>query len=114
MPLPSTIEPMREPEQIAVAKPANWVLHSALIWEHRRLLARVTVIALLFSVVIAFTIPKRYDSVARIMPPDPQGSGATLLAALLSHAGSAGGMGGLGGLLGGFLSSHSSSALFED
>src|ERR1700674_3276717 len=106
MSLPSTIEPMHEPEQIAVAKPANWVLHSALLWEHRRLLARVTVAALLLSLVIAFTIPKRYDSVARIMPPDQQGSGATLLAALLSHSGAAGGMGGLGGLFGGLLSAH--------
>jgi capsule polysaccharide export protein KpsE/RkpR len=70
--------------------------------------------ALLLSVMIAFAIPKRYDVVARIMPPDQQGSGATVLAALLSHSGPAAGMGGLGGLLGGLLSTHTSSALFED
>jgi capsule polysaccharide export protein KpsE/RkpR len=110
----SIIEPVQEPEQIAVAKPANWVLHATLLWEHRRVLSRVTVVALLLSLAIAFAIPKRYDSVARIMPPDQQGSGAALLAALVSHSGSAGGMGGLGGLLGGLLSSHTSSALFED
>ena len=114
MPLPSTTEPMQELEEIAVAQPANWVLHTALLWEHGRSLVRVTAVALLLSLVIAFTIPKRYDSVARIMPPDQQGSGATVLAALLSHSGSANGMGGVGGLLGGLLSSHTSSALFED
>jgi hypothetical protein len=60
MPFPSTTEPKHELEEIAVAQPANRVLHTALLWEHRRSLARVTAVALLLSLVIAFAIPKRY------------------------------------------------------
>jgi capsule polysaccharide export protein KpsE/RkpR len=67
--------------------------------------------ALLLSLVVAFTIPKRYESTTRIMPPDQQGSGALMLAALASRTS---GLGSLGSLAGGLFSSHTSSALFVD
>ena len=48
-----------------------------LLWEHRRFLERVVGLALVFSTIIAFLIPKRYQSSARLMPPDNEsGSGA--------------------------------------
>jgi uncharacterized protein involved in exopolysaccharide biosynthesis len=91
-------------------RPANWVAHMTLLWQRRVFLARVTAVSLVIGLVIAFTIPKEYKSTTRIMPPDQQGSGALMLAALTSR----GGLGTLGGLAGGLLSSHTTTALFVD
>ena len=96
--------------QLAVSAPADWLSRGKLLWQYRRTLARVTVIALVVSLGIAFVIPKRYKSVASIMPPDQQGSGAMLLAAL---AGRSGGLGSLGSLAGGLLGGHPNTALYE-
>jgi uncharacterized protein involved in exopolysaccharide biosynthesis len=104
----------KETEQLLLAPPAPWVVRATLLWKHRRVLARVTAIALVLSLVIAFVIPKRYKAVARIMPPDQQGSGAMLLAALAGRSGGAG-AGALGGLgsLASLFGGHPSTALYE-
>jgi uncharacterized protein involved in exopolysaccharide biosynthesis len=86
-----------------------WVVRASLLWEHRRLLGRVTAIAMVVSLGIAFVIPKSYKATASIMPPDQQGSGATLLAALVGRSG---GLGGLGSLAGGLLGGHPTTALY--
>jgi capsule polysaccharide export protein KpsE/RkpR len=89
----------------------NWVRNSNLLWDRRRLLLRVAGITLVLSAVIAFLIPKRYESVARLMPPEQPSSGAAMLAALAGHSlGGLGGLGNLAGLLGG----RTSGALFID
>jgi capsule polysaccharide export protein KpsE/RkpR len=89
--------------------PEHWAVRASLLWKHRRLLARVTMIAFLVSLSLAFLIPKRYKSSGSIMPPDQQGSGAMMLAALASHSSS---LGGLGSLASGLLGTHTSTALF--
>jgi len=104
-----TTPSLNEHEGSIKIKPANWVVRTTLLWEHRRLLAGVTAVALLLSLGIAFTIPKQYKSSTRIMPPDQQGAGGLAMAAL----GAKGGLGGLGSLLG-LLGGHSSTALFVD
>lgn len=73
------------------------IAHLRLLWEHRRLLGHVTGFAILFSTAIAFLIPNRYQSSARLMPPDNQ-SGSGIAAAAMALAGGSGGGGGLGGL----------------
>ena len=89
----------------------NWVRNATLLWDRRRLLLRVAGVTLVLSAVIAFLIPKRYESVARIMPPEQPSSGAAMLAALAGHSlGGLGGLGNLAGLLGG----RTSGALFID
>ena len=89
----------------------NWVRNTTLLWDRRRLLLRVAGVTLVLSAVIAFLIPKRYESVARLMPPEQPSSGAAMLAALAGHSlGGLGGLGNLAGLLGG----RTSSALFID
>ena len=37
-----------------------WAIRASLLWKHRRMLARVGVIAFLVSLGIAFTLPKHY------------------------------------------------------
>jgi uncharacterized protein involved in exopolysaccharide biosynthesis len=89
----------------------NWLRNANLLWDRRRTLARVAVIAFVLSAAFAFLIPKRYESVARLMPPEQPSSGAAMLAALAGH--SMGGLAGLGNLAG-MLGGRSSSALFID
>ena len=89
----------------------NWVRNSNLLWDRRRLLLRVAGITLVLSAVIAFLIPKRYESVGRLMPPEQSSSGTAMLAALAGRS-----IGGLGGLssLAGLLGGRTSSALYID
>lgn len=88
--------------------PAPWAVRAALLWRHRRLLARVTAVSMVVGLAIAFVIPKEYKATASIMPPDQQSSGAIMLAALLGH----GEMGSLGSLASGLLGGHTTTALF--
>lgn len=90
----------------------NWVVNAAVLWDRRRLLVRVAALALVVSLVIAFTIPKRYESTARIMPPENSNSGTAMLAALAGR--SLGGLEGLGALAASFLGVHSSSELYVE
>jgi capsule polysaccharide export protein KpsE/RkpR len=102
--------------KLAASAPTDWLSRTRLLWQYRQTLARVTSIALVVSLTIAFSIPKRYKSIASIMPPDQQGSGAMLLAALAGRSGSSGGLGSLGSLgslAGGLLGAHTSTALYE-
>ncbi len=79
-----------------------------LLWEQRQFLFRVTALALVAATAIAFLIPKRYESTARLMPPDNQSSsGLAVAAAALS-----GRVGGLGGIAGDLLGLKSTSELF--
>jgi uncharacterized protein involved in exopolysaccharide biosynthesis len=81
----------------------------ALLWERRRLLARALGAGFVGSVLLAFLIPKEFDSTIRLMPPDGQSGSA--LAMLSSMAGKSG----LGAALPeGLLGMHSTGALFVD
>jgi uncharacterized protein involved in exopolysaccharide biosynthesis len=67
-----------------------------LLWERRGMLYRVSLYALLASTLVAFLIPKRYESTARLMPPDNQSSsGLAMAAAAMSGTAGAGGLGGI-------------------
>jgi capsule polysaccharide export protein KpsE/RkpR len=103
------IQTRSEPEQSTTRPAPHWVTRATLLWEHRRLLGRVTAIALIVSLALAFAIPKTYKSTGSIMPPDQQGSGAMLLAALAGRSGS---LGSLGSLAGGLLGGHPTTALY--
>jgi capsule polysaccharide export protein KpsE/RkpR len=104
-----TSTPARAIVEINQQVPAHWAARASLLWRHRRMLARVTLIALVVSIAIAFLIPKQYKATASIMPPDQQNSGALMLAAL-SRGGS--GMGSLGTLASSLLGGHTTTALF--
>nr|WP_255551079.1 Wzz/FepE/Etk N-terminal domain-containing protein [Granulicella sp. dw_53] len=99
----------------------NWVTNAGLLWQRRRILFRVTAACMVVSALVAFTIPKQYESTARIMPPEQPLSGTAMLAALASRSlgGTSGGsgasaLGGLGSLAGSLLGGRTSGALFID
>jgi capsule polysaccharide export protein KpsE/RkpR len=89
---------------------ASWVRNATLFWDHRRLFLRVAMGAFVFGMAIAFLIPKRYESVTRIMPPEQQGGGVAVLAALAGRAAP----GGLGALANNLLGLRGSGSLFID
>src|SRR5258708_32745656 len=79
------------------------------LWERRQAVFRCTGAGLLLSALIAFLMPKQFESSAHLMPPDQAnaGAGMALLAASSHNAGSS-----LGTLAGGLLGLKSSGALF--
>src|SRR5262249_55401585 len=96
-----------EPQDLTAARERQAQL-LRVIWDHRRLLFKVGVIALLASVLIAFLIPKSYTSTAQLMPPDQQSaSGMAMIAALSGKVGP-----GLTSMAGDLLGMKSSGALF--
>jgi capsule polysaccharide export protein KpsE/RkpR len=84
------------------------VAYLRLLWEHRDVLARVALYGLLASTLLAFLIPVRFESTARLMPPDSNQSGGLAMAA----AALSGGAGGLGGLATEMLGLKSTSDIF--
>jgi uncharacterized protein involved in exopolysaccharide biosynthesis len=83
----------------------NTLVYLRLLWDQRRLLSRVGLYALLASTLLGFLIPARYESTARLMPPDNQSASglATAVAAM---------SGGAGGLASDFLGLKSTSDIF--
>ena len=96
---------IRHPEDSA------WIARTLLLWRRRGLLARVTGIALLISLGLAFSIPKQYKSTTSISPPDQQHSNAMMLAALAARSGS---LGALGSIAGGLIGGHSTADYLID
>lgn len=86
----------------------NDVTGLRLLWEHRRFLARAAIFGIVFSTLVAFIIPKRYESTARLMPPDKEPSAMAALATLATSSVPAG----LGTLMGDLVGSKASSATF--
>jgi len=87
---------------------ARTVARLRILWDERRLLFRTLVYSLVVFTIVAFVIPKSYESRAQLMPPDDQSSSGMALAAAM-----AGKMdGGLSGLAGGILGLKSSGDLF--
>ncbi len=77
-----------------------------LLWQQRRFLIRCSAVGLVAATLIAFLIPKQYESTARLMPPDSQSTSSLAMLAGLS------GSGGLGMLAGDLLGIKSTGALF--
>jgi capsule polysaccharide export protein KpsE/RkpR len=86
----------------------NVLVRLQLIWQRRRMLARAVFYGFLASTLVAFTIPARYESTARLMPPDSSQSGGLAMAA----AALSGGSSGLGGIASDFLGLKSTSDVF--
>jgi len=87
------------------------VANYRLLWEHRLLLFRVALAAMVTSALIAFLIPARYESTARLMPPDQQSSSPGLAMAFAAMSGSSA-PSGLQGIASEFLGLKSTSDVF--
>jgi capsule polysaccharide export protein KpsE/RkpR len=87
--------------------PAQVLDRLRLLWDQRRIIARVTLVSLGMATAIAFLLPKQYRSTVQLMPPEPPSSSANMLAALSAKAGN-----GIGAMAGGLLGGNSTGALF--
>ena len=95
---------------------AETVTRMRLLWSERRFLWRVTILGLVVAVLVAFLIPKRYQSVTRLMPPDQSNSGMAMLSAALggktSSGSSSSGGSSIGAIAGDLLGMKTSTDLF--
>ena len=79
-----------------------------MLWRGRRFLGRATLAGALCGTLLAYSLPKRFESTTQLMPPDNlSGSGIGLMAALTAKTGN-----GLGAVAGDLLGIKSSGALF--
>ena len=98
----SEMEPERAPEFRS-----NTLTYLRLLWANRGMFVRVGAYAVVSSALLALVIPSRYESTARLMPPDNQPtSGLSAAVAAMSNAGA------LGGMAGEFLNLKSTSDIF--
>jgi len=81
-------------------------------WRERRFIAKVTGYGLLLAAIVSLLIPPKYESTARLMPPEKQNMNALtgLLAAADDKAGGAGSL--VGGLMSEAVGMKSPSALY--
>jgi len=87
-------EPLLDEEDLRAARERS-IQRLGLLWSRRKFIARTAGVGLLAATLIAFLIPKRFTSTARLMPPDQgPGNGMAMMAALASKAGSLGSLGG--------------------
>jgi capsule polysaccharide export protein KpsE/RkpR len=93
--LPDNDFPVAEETRDKDQRAVTWL---RLLWTQRQMLFRVTLYAMLGSTALVLLIPSRYESTARLMPPDNQSSsGLAMAAAAMSGVAGAGGLGGIAG-----------------
>ncbi len=85
-----------------------------LLWEKRRLLWRFTLVGLVATTILAFLLPKHYESTLRLMPPEKDsGSSLAMMAAMAGSSSSSGGTeSGLGQVASDLLGAKSQGALY--
>lgn len=108
----STVEftPLSEVSEPQLADPTVDFLGSLqLVWSRRGLLLKTAVWAVAISAVIAFLIPRRYESTASIMPPDTMNGSGAMMAMLAGKASP-----GLAAMAGNMLGMKSTGALFVE
>ncbi len=91
----------------ATAADPGSVAHLRVLWDGRRFIAKMALIGLMSGVLVAFLLPKRYTSTAKLMPPDGQSSSGMAMLGALS-----GKVGGLAGVAGDLLGGGGSGPLF--
>src|ERR1700730_4527702 len=107
------VETMRaETHEIEMSR-ARSVAAQRLVWANRRFILQATAAGVLLSTLIAFLIPKRFQTTTRLMPPD-QGSSGMGMAMMAAASGSIGSQVGssLGSMAGDLLGLKNSSDLF--
>ena len=85
-----------------------------LLWSRRLLFARLAVVGLVVATTVAFLIPSRFQSTARLMPPDQSNSSMAMLSAALGGKafGSSGSGSSIGNIAGDLLGVKNSADLF--
>ena len=96
----------------SVREVPNWVRNASLLWQNRRSLLKTFTISSSLCLLVVCLIPNRYESTARIMPPETSGSSAALLAALAGRG--SGELSGVGNIAASLLGIRTTGPLFVD
>jgi uncharacterized protein involved in exopolysaccharide biosynthesis len=111
-------EPMPEEIRVldsAVVSHEKSIARLRLLWEERPFLGKITGAGLVLGVLLAFLIPKHYESTVQLMPPDTTGGSALgMMASIMSGGGVGGGLGSGGGGGGGGAGSSGLGAIAGD
>ncbi|MGA7217227.1 MAG: Wzz/FepE/Etk N-terminal domain-containing protein [Candidatus Sulfotelmatobacter sp.] len=78
-----------------------------LVWRARRAVSRTALAGLALGTLLAFLLPKQYQSTVQLMPPDNQSGSSAMLAALSAKAGA-----GIGAMAGDLIGGNSTGAMF--
>ena len=105
---PAKLDPVFPAASDESAASDRTIARLRLLWEERRLLFRACVYGLVIFTIIAFLIPKRFESNVLLMPPDDQSGSGMMLAATLASKVS----GSLGGIASDVLGMKSTGDLF--
>src|ERR1700693_5261119 len=84
------------PQSAAGGAESKLIGYLGLLWGERREAGRWMLGGLLLATLLAFVLPKQYQSSAQLMPPESQSGSAGMLAALSAKAG-----GNIGSMAGG-------------
>ena len=87
----------------------GWGESCLLLWERRQSLRRAAVAGFMLATLIAFLIPKTYESTTRLMPPDQESGSMAMAVAMMGKA-----RVGMGSLASDLLGVKSSGPLFAD
>jgi uncharacterized protein involved in exopolysaccharide biosynthesis len=80
---------------VSEAAPGKLPVHELLApaWRHRLRLAKATLAGLVLGAAASMLVPKRYESTAQLMPPDPQAISGAAMLGLMAGGGSGSTMG---------------------
>jgi uncharacterized protein involved in exopolysaccharide biosynthesis len=95
------------PQSAAGGAESKLIGYLGLLWGERRQAGRWMLGGLLLATLVAFVLPKQYQSSAQLMPPETQSGSSAMLAALSAKAG-----GGVASVAGDLLGGNSTGALF--
>jgi uncharacterized protein involved in exopolysaccharide biosynthesis len=95
------------PQSAAGGAESKLIGYLGLLWGERREAGRWMLGGLLLATLLAFVLPKQYQSSAQLMPPESQSGSAGMLAALSAKAG-----GNIGSMAGDLLGGNSTGAVF--
>src|SRR5208282_1701994 len=85
---PPEMEDELGPESSPGEARAKAILRLRFLWNEKGFLGRAAVAGLLFGTLLAFLLPKRFESTTRLMPPDTQSSsGLAMMAGLMAKTG---------------------------
>ena len=107
-------EARRSPEAPTPRRKNHWTSYGWLLLEKRRFIYKSVVRALVISTILVFLIPSKFESTARIMPPEQEGGALLALLASKGSSESGSGSSGLGAMAGGLLGMKTSGALYVD
>jgi uncharacterized protein involved in exopolysaccharide biosynthesis len=102
-----SLRELGSPQPTAGGGQAKLIGYLGLLWGERREVGRWALGGLLLATLVAFVLPKQYQSSAQLMPPETQSGSGAMLAALSAKAG-----GNIGSMAGDLLGGNSTGALF--